>query len=388
MASREQISFMNAKRAIDSLFPSRERRQERDLKHQCIQKFMEEQALDAMLVRRHENIAWATAGQVEMRVAIPQETAVGSLLFTRSGDRYYITTNNEAARLAQEEFAQLDYQPVIQPWYAEDVSAAAKKIVGAGAAASDDVSCGLPVVSMQPLRLVLLESEIERYRWLGERAAEVITEVLLTLRPGITEAKMQAMICERLLEQNILPTVLLMGTDNRIRNYRHAVTRDGVLERYGMLNLCARRWGLAISITRFVHFGVMPAELAEKFSAVAQVNARILHATRVGAGSDELFAVAARAYAEQGYPGEEEMHHQGGAAGYWEREWVARPGGTERVMDRQAFAWNPSLQGAKAEDTVVLREGKIESLTRTAQLPVVKTQLDGVEYESAGVLLA
>ena len=154
-----------------------------------------------------------------------------------------------------------------------------------------------------------------------------------------------------------------------------------------MVGFCARRGGLTVSITRFVHFGAMPSELAEKFDAVAQVNARLLEATRAGATSDTLFAVAQSAYASLGYAGEERMHHQGGATGYLEREWVARPGGTEAVQAQQAFAWNPNLQGAKVEDTVVLRNGGIELLTATPELPVLTTTCGAQEYRSAGVLL-
>lgn len=374
-------------------FPARQRRLELEQKQHRIQQFLVENSLDAVLMSRHENIAWATTGLVEMRVAIPSETAVGSLLFTRSGERYYLTTNNEAPRLAEEEFAALDYKTIIWPWYANDVLAAIENIVGkksmaADHVASDDPSSGLPLVSIQPLRLVLTEGEIDRYRWVGRHMADAVTEVLLSLCPGVTEATMQAMVAERLLAQSILPTVLLMGTDNRIRNYRHAVSRAGVLQRFGMLNLCGRRWGLAISITRFVHFGAMPAELAEKFIAVAYVNARLLDATRQGATSNSLFTVAQTAYAEQGFPGEEQNHHQGGATGYAEREWLARPGAPERVFDNQAFAWNPSLQGAKVEDTVVLRNDRIEMLTGTPKLPVVETLQNETVYPSAGVLLA
>ena len=90
-------------------FPACECALELEQKRYRIQQFLVEHSLDALLMSRHENIAWVTAGLVEMRVAIPSETAVGSLLFTRSGERYYLTTNNEAPRLAEEEFAALDY---------------------------------------------------------------------------------------------------------------------------------------------------------------------------------------------------------------------------------------------------------------------------------------
>ena len=87
------------------------------------------------------------------------------------------------------------------------------------------------------------------------------------------------------------------------------------------------------------------------------------------------------------HPGEELRHHQGGATGYAEREWLATPAGTERVVNNQAFAWNPSVAGGKAEDTVLLRNGNIELLTPTPDLPVVSTSAGEHAVESAGVLV-
>jgi len=355
-------------------------------KQKRLQKLLAEKGLDAILISRHENIAWATAGLVDLRVGLLRETGVGSLLITKEGKSYYLTANNEAARLANEEFSQLEYEPLIQPWYANDTEASIRKIIGTGKIAADVPLGSAEVVSLQPLRLELTAGEIARYRWLGRHAADAAATVLLGMRPGMSESKVQSMLAEQLIAEGILPSVYLIAMDARIRGYRHAVPRAGVLERFGMLGFCARRWGLSVSMTRFVHFGVMPVELEDKFTAVAQVNARLLHAVREGTSSDELFIIAREAYASLGYAGEERLHHQGGATGYAEREWVARIGGTERVLAQQAFAWNPNLQGAKVEDTVVLQNGTIELLTGTPQLPVVTTQWSGINYQSAGVL--
>jgi antitoxin VapB len=165
------------------------------------------------------------------------------------------------------------------------------------------------------------------------------------------------------------------------------VARGNRLKEYAMLNLCARKWGLAISITRFVHFGAPPADLAVRFQSAANVNAALQDASRVGATSAELFRVAQAAYAAEGFPGEERFHHQGGPTGYWEREWIATPTGTETVVNNQAFAWNPSIRGGKAEDTTLLIDGKIENLTATPELPVIEASANGKSYPAAGVLI-
>lgn len=365
-----------------------DRRVELAEKRRRIHGLLEERELDAIVISRHENIAWATAGLVDLRVPLLRETGVGSLLITKQGGAYYLTTNNEAPRLAEEEFAGLSYEPLVQPWYSNDLQASIGKIVGNGKVAGDVPVGTIVSISLQPLRFELTASEVLRYRWLGQHTADAATILLRALRPGMHETTMQGMLAESLLSKGILPSVFLTAVDERIRRYRHAVPRRGVLERFGMLNFCARRWGLSVSMTRYVHFGAMPTELEDKFSAVAQVNARLLAATREGATSDELFTVAENAYSAVGYAGEEKQHHQGGATGYLEREWVARPGGSEHVAVRQAFAWNPNLPGAKVEDTYVLWDGLMETLTKTPELPVVSTRWQGVDCQSAGVLMA
>jgi Xaa-Pro dipeptidase len=360
-------------------------RSELHAKYARLAALMDEHDWEAILLSRHENIAWITAGQVEARVG-PSETAVCSLLHTRSGKRYYMAPNNEAARLAQEEFSGLDYEPAVYPWATGDAGDLAHKIAGPEIA-SDAAHPGFYPAHLTPLRTPLLPTEVERFRTLGAAVAASTTRVLKTLAPGVTEDEMAARIAANLLAQHITPTVLLMAADERILRFRHAVPRSGVLKNYGMLNLCARRWGLAISITRFVHFGPMPAALAANFEKAARINAALQHATRAGATSAALYAVAARAYADAGLPEEINQHHQGGPCGYLERDWVATPDGTEIVDPVQAFAWNPSLQGAKAEDTVVLSDGAIESLTATPDLPAIDTVVDGKLYRSAGVYL-
>jgi antitoxin VapB len=242
-------------------------------------------------------------------------------------------------------------------------------------------------VSLAPLRLALSLTEITRYRWLGAETAAATVEALNKVEPGMSEYDLEAITAAALLRRGILPSVYLYAVDDRILKYKHAVARGARLKRYAMLNLCSRKWGLAISITRFVHFGELPAELGERFAAAAQVNAALLNASRVGATSAQLFAVAQKAYAAQGFPGEERFHHQGGPTGYGEREWVATPAGTEVVVNNQAFAWNPSIRGGKVEDTVLLRDGVIENLTATPELPLLAAKVVGSSYVATGVLV-
>ena len=360
--------------------------QELDAKHEMLIEWMSGQNLAGVLIRRNENVAWVTGGAVELRVLTPGETGVATILVTADGKRRYFTTENEAPRLHDEEFGALDIEPVLFPWYADDTVEAAKRIAG-GPLGSDTPGPGLTPVNLYPLRERLSETEIARYRWLGAETADATVESLHQVEPGLSEYDLEAITAANLLRRGILPSVYLFAVDDRIFKYKHAAARGRRLKNYAMLNLCSRKWGLAISITRFVHFGELPAELAARFKSSAAVNAALLDATRVGATSAGLFKVAQDAYAAEGFPGEERFHHQGGPTGYGEREWVATPNGTQTVVNNQAFAWNPSIRGGKAEDTVILRDGKIEWLTATPDLPVMEASVNGKVYPSAGVLI-
>jgi len=359
---------------------------ELDAKHEKLVEWMKAQGLAGILIRRNENVAWVTGGAVELRVLTPCETGVAALLVTAEGRRYYFTTENEAPRLHDEEFGTLDFEPVLFPWWANDTDAAAAKLAG-GPLGSDTPTAGATTVSLAALREGLSESEIARYRWLGLETAAATVEALNEVEPGLSEYDLEAITAGALLRRGILPSVYLFAVDDRILKYKHAVARGKRLKQYGMLNLCSRKWGLAISITRFIHFDPLPAELVTRFQAAAQVNAALLNATRVGATSAELFKVAQDAYTAQGFPGEERFHHQGGPTGYGEREWVATPDGTEVVVNNQAFAWNPSIRGGKTEDTVLLRDGVIENLTPTPELPTIEAKVEGSTYAAAGVLV-
>ncbi|MGD0734685.1 MAG: M24 family metallopeptidase [Terracidiphilus sp.] len=360
---------------------------ELDAKHEKLVEWLSAQGLAGVLIRRNENVAWVTGGAVELRVLTPCETGVASLLVTAAGKRYYFTTENEAPRLHDEEFGALDFEPVLFPWWADDTNATAERLAG-GPLGADTPGAGLTLVNLASLRTALSETEIARYRWLGAETADATVEALHEVEPGLSEYDLEAITAAGLLRRGILPSVYLYAVDDRILKYKHAVARGKRLKEYGMLNLCSRKWGMAISITRFVHFGALPAELAHRFEAAAQVNAALLNASRVGATSAELFKVAQDAYAAQGFPGEERFHHQGGPTGYGEREWVATPEGTEVVVNNQGFAWNPSIRGGKTEDTVLLRDGVIENLTATPTLPVLAgAVVEGSTYVAAGVLV-
>lgn len=68
---------------------------------------------------------------------------------------------------------------------------------------------------------------------------------------------------------------------------------------------------------------------------------------------------------------------QGGPIGYLSREFDVVPGtsaGAEVIAAGTAFAWNPTVRGAKSEDTfVVSRSGAAVPVTNSADWPLTAT---------------
>jgi antitoxin VapB len=121
-----------------------------------------------------------------------------------------------------------------------------------------------------------------------------------------------------------------------------------------MLVLVAEAWGLHVAVTRFRDLVPLDGDLAARVAAVATVQRAMTDATVVGATLGDVFAATQEAYAAAGFPDEWRDHHQGGTIAYQGREVVAVPGDATVIEAGMAFAWNPSIAGAKAEDTFVL----------------------------------
>jgi len=144
-----------------------------------------------------------------------------------------------------------------------------------------------------------------------------------------------------------------------------------------MLVLSGRCKGLVCSISRLMHFGPVPGDLQNRIIAAAQVNATFIAHTQPGCRLSDVLAQGQQVYANAGFPGEWQHHHQGGATGYEPREYLATPASTETVSSGQAFAWNPTIAGAKMEDTILVGAQSNEIITSTPLWPTISYEIPG-----------
>lgn len=354
-------------------------------KHARLEALRQGQGLDAILLTRNDNIAWATGG-ARPYIAVNQDAGVCAILSDSEGFRL-LANNIEEGRLLSEELPAGSWRPLMQPWYRESLPEALRQAGASRIGADSGVEGAMPLAkAISELRTPLMEPEIDRYRSLGRDTGEALEQAARQVRPGDTEFQIAARMAAALMDRAIDAPVLLVAVDDRIQRVRHPLPTTLKVSERAMLVCCGRRHGLIASATRLIHLGAVPEMWRLRQEACARVDGAYLAATTPGATAAQIFAAGEAAYAAEGYPGEWEHHHQGGAAGYGTRDWFATPTGAETVHRGQAFAWNPSIAGAKVEDTVLLGENGIEVLTATGDWPVVEVEAGGKRYLRPAIL--
>jgi antitoxin VapB len=358
---------------------------ELELKLERIKHLLAKHQAEALLLQRTSSFAWATCGAASY-INTASTTGVGSLLITPAG-RYLITDNIEAPRFEKEEkLVEQGWQFRVAKWHAAN-PASAELTKGLKLAADVPYPSAIDLSGeLARLRANLLPEEGERYRTLSQWCAQAMDAAIHAVRPGMNEYEIAALLDRETFARGVQPIVILIATDDRIYNFRHPLPANKTLDKYAMLVLCGRKYGLVTSITRLVHFGPLSAELRHKMEAVARIDAVFILATRPGRNVGEVFKYAIDEYAAVGFADEWNLHHQGGLAGYEPREFVGTPQAKEAVEVGQAYAWNPSITGAKSEDTILIGASANEVMTEIAGWPMLSVNIDGQTVRRPAIL--
>ncbi|MGI8608502.1 MAG: M24 family metallopeptidase [Candidatus Dormibacteria bacterium] len=325
---------------------------------------MAERDLDAVYLEQWANVAWLCGGRGN-RVVLDHPTGQCGILVGHNG-AWLLVANNEEARCRAEGFAGLDLPVVAHPWYKLPLWQAAQPLLPASARLAADIPAGdaSPADPMVvPLRQHLRDVDIARYRGLGRDATEALETAVVQASEDWSELEVAGTIAAALKARAIEGGVVLVGSRARAEHYRHFVPTEAVVRGGFTASITATRHGLHASATRAISFGPLPQALRERFESIRDVDRALLSSSRPGMSMSGLLEVAARAYARAGYYDEWKEHHQGGTAGYSGREVFALPGSDYTLGPGTAVAWNPTVPGAKSEDTFIVAEGGLEWLT-------------------------
>lgn len=350
--------------------------------------------LGGIILNSQANFAWLTGGKSN---AVNQSIENGAcFLFVRKDGKKFVLSNNiEMPRILTEEIHETDFEPIEFSWQREKsnqnlIFEKAKSLVETNEEIASDLSIHKEIRPLENLiskcRYELTSFEIERYRKLGKDAGIAIGDAIKIIETGETEFEIARKVKNELAKYKIDSVVTLVAADERIEKYRHPIPTENIWKHILLIAVCARREGLIASLSRKVFYGKIPDNLKRKTEACGYVFAKILSETKVGKTGAELYEIAARAYAENGFADEINKHHQGGAAGYKSRDWVIHPKSNETVFPNQAFAFNPSITGTKTEETALLIGEGIEIITATPDFPQTVFEINGQKIFAPNIL--
>jgi Xaa-Pro aminopeptidase len=356
-------------------------------KERRVREFMFSEGYGAVLLKRQANFSWMTGGGLNL-VGITTELGATSLLITPER-KYAICNNIEAPRMIEEEgLEEQGFTIQSYPWHEEKETSIVRELVGGDRLASDVAFPGADAVTekIARLRYSLTPEEVGRYQWLGEHVSLSLEETLMGTRRGEKESEVVGRLCRRLWEDRIDPVTLMAAADERISRFRHPIPMENPIARFLMLSVNARKWGLIVSLTRFVHFGSLPGDLREKYLANVFIDCTFMAETRPSVPAREVLERGLEAYRKKGYPEEWRLHHQGGSIGYTGRDYRAHLQTPDIVAVNQAFTWNPSITGTKSEDTILAAKTGPEMITRPMMYPKVSMTAAGVSFERPAIL--
>lgn len=312
----------------------------------------EAQSAGAVVLRRFADVAWYTGG---LDIRIDRSGEAGSTVLLVTADHEWLVTDViEGPRLRDEEPLAGDYTIVEHRWTAEAGNELLSELAD-GATVAEAADLGI-----DELRPVLDADAIDRYRALGRDTRAAFDETIAALTPTTTEREAAAQLAAAAWRRHGHVPVLLVAGADRLPRYRHPLATDALLGGRAMLVACVERGGLYASLTRIVDFDEPSPDTVRRQAATDELLARVRdEATQPGRTLGEVFGDLRRFYADAGFPDEWERHHQGGIAGYKSREVIATPDDPTVIRSGMAFAWNPSVAGAKSEETFVLHEGGV-----------------------------
>jgi Xaa-Pro aminopeptidase len=328
-----------------------------------IRQILNTDGIEAVRFRGVDWFSWATGGGSSV-VIFTNEIGVAEVLITQE-KALVLTSPIEARRLKEEELTN-DYEVITSPWF--DVEGT-EKIVR-GIVGDSPIFCDRPVGQeiplsheFQTLKMSLTESEVTRYKKLGAESAAAMSEAIKKSSPQWTENQLAAAGAAALWERGIHPTLILVAGANRVEKHRHPFPTNERLGHRAMMVFCARRHGLYANLTRWVSFKEPTAEETARMKTVAEIEATAINESRAGKTMGDMFQIISAAYKAQGIEDQVAAHHFGGLTGYLSREAVSTPGQRTVIPENSALAWNPSMPGAKIEDTILTSKKGIEILT-------------------------
>ena len=335
-----------------------------DQRIQPLRDLMKAKGLDAFVLRRNPNLAWAIAGRVHVPTTI--DAACFDLIIT-ADSATVITNVVEAPRLIAEELPSEVMVKTVEWSASRDSQLPSGPKIGCDQAGGDRINLGSEV---DLIRASLIESDVARFKEICRDAAVALGGAMKQVESSDREIDVAGLITHSLWQADLEIAFLGVAGQERVHTFRHPLPTDALVGNRVSASICAKRKGLIASLTRIVTFGALSDSMVKDYTSIFKVEAAMFDATVVGQPFSGPIKAAITAYRANGFEDDEwKKHHQGGPTGYLPRDWPANQESGQLIAHNQPIAWNPTGKGFKAEETILATREGVQLLSHDADWP-------------------
>jgi len=366
------------------------RREEIDVKVGSILALLEREGLNALYLTKSANFAWITAGANGV-VTICMEDSVAAVLVTNEGKRYALTNVIEERKLREEEkLEELGFEIISQQWYENKNAETVRTIAGDLSKVGCDsyfTECPMIAPKIAPLRWSLTHNEICRYQYLGDTMSEALEAYLATVKPGMTEFDVVGGVAQALWPHQIGQVLFLVSSDERAYNHRHGVPTMKKIEKLLLVSCNGTYKGLITTTTRMVCFGTPPRGYLKQFDDTAEIECRMIEATKPGVDEIVPHRIGKEALDAMGQGSMYYRHAQGGPQGYYNREYGVSESMHGITVENECYCYQPVIDGTKTEDAFIATPNGPLMVTKPVSFPKITKVINGTAIVKPGVLV-
>jgi Xaa-Pro dipeptidase len=340
---------------------------------------------EGLLLLEPENVAWLTSGAMDRGRPDP---AAAPAVYCTPDARWLLASNVDSQRLFDEELDGLGFQLKEWPWYW------GREQLLADLYQNRKIACDRPLLNsvsaveaLRQLRRTLTPYEQACYEALGKLVSHALEATCRTFTPKETEREVAGQISHRLLHRGAVPIHIGVAADGRSRLYRNCGFTSMPIQKYALMTVMARKYGLVATASRSVCVGPFDEEWRKEHNAVCRVNASYLASTWPEAGPREILSSGRRIYQLGGYEHDWRLAPQGWLTGRLPVELPLLPDTEELFRAGWAVTWNVAVGAACNCDTYLITEQGPQPLTPAENWPVKRIRIQGADLICPDVLL-
>ena len=360
---------------------------DRKEKDKRVKIFLKKKNLDALIINRQDNFSWFTSGG-DSHVFSSSEQGAAFIVITKNR-KYLCAYPMDGYRIMNEEIKNCGFELKTTNWYEDNPLTLAKKLIKGKKVGSDIIINKAEFLSNElvDLHYPLTDLEVNRYIWLGKKCDEYFANIAMEVKPGQTEYQVGAVVLKEFYRNGISIDVLIIGSDERIFKYRHPMPTNKKIDKYVLLAVSVKKWGLHANISRLIYFGKPPAEILNKYRAACIIQASIIDFLKPGMLFKDVFEFIKKQYKKLGYPEEWKKHYQGAITGYITADLFALLSEDKKARSNQTFTWIVTITGVKSEELSFLNEEKAKFLSVAGHWPRFSFNLNNKRIDMPDIMI-